>query len=336
MDDNKYKMNIFLILISILLTLGMICFLYFCYDRFINFDKYYHEEEKEEQKENLDISDSQAEILNPFSGDFSNSSLLYLTQIGAMKRSELTNDFVLKMAFSKLTYQDLGIDLNEQYNEDDDIRFTFKADVLENAIGSIFGSLNYYKSDFNTLDLHLMNSDKSVSDTFLYTVKYNKRKDEYNVSFNDINGVVQIQNKELIDSNVFPLHQEVVKYEGRIELDIYPIFIKKQGNLSDEDSAYICYKSYDFEERKFKGKLSDTIYVKNKQDMSLTDLINSHLSGNNDGDEQNSDLLNRNTKNELDRAMEKIDKTELNKYRFTYIEDESGAYVFDSFEILDN
>ena len=181
-----------------------------------------------------------------------------------------------------------------------------------------------------------MNSDKSVSDTFLYTVKYNKRKDEYNVSFNDINGVVQIQNKELIDSNVFPLHQEVVKYEGRIELDIYPIFIKKQGNLSDEDSAYICYKSYDFEERKFKGKLSDTIYVKNKQDMSLTDLINSHLSGNNDGDEQNSDLLNRNTKNELDRAMEKIDKTELNKYRFTYIEDESGAYVFDSFEILDN
>ena len=335
MNDDKYKMNIFLILISILITIGIIGSIYFCYDRYINFDEYYKEEAKEEQKEKIDISDPQVAIINPFSGDFSNSSLLYLTKIKTMKRSELTNDFVLKMAFSKVTYQDLNINLNEQYNEESDFRFTLKADVLEQAIGSVFGSLNYYKSDFNTLDLNLMNSDKTVSDSFLYTIKYNKRKDEYSVSFNDIEELVKIENKELIDSNVIPLYQEAIKYEDRIELDIYPIFIKKQGNLSDEDSAYICYKSFDYEEKKFKGKISDTIYVKNKQDLSLTDLINSRLNGENEDQNDDNDLLNKNSKNELDKAIEKIDKTELIKYRFTYIKDESEAFVFDSFEILE-
>ena len=40
MEDVKYKMNIFEILFSAILSLAIVCFLVFCYDRFINFDKY--------------------------------------------------------------------------------------------------------------------------------------------------------------------------------------------------------------------------------------------------------------------------------------------------------
>ena len=338
MEDEKYKMKFIGILFSILLVLALIAFLIFSYDRYINFELYsaMSEDNQEEFKENIDIASSQINLINPFSGDFSNSSLLYLTKIQQMKRSELTNEFVLKMAFAKLTNQDLGIDLSQEYEDDEDIRFKVNASILEDAIGKIFGSLNYYKNDFNTLDLYLVNSDKTLSDSFLYTIKYNKRKDEYSVLFNSINELIKIENKELINSNVVPVYQEAIQYENRIELSIYPVFIKKQGNLSDEESAYICYKSFDFEERKFKWKLTDTIYVKNNDDLSLTEVINKHL---NPDDEQQENLdkiniLNNNPKNELEKAIDKIEKSDLNNYKFIYMKDENGAYIFDSFEII--
>ena len=336
MDDVKYKMNIFEILFSAILALAIVCFLVFCYDRFINFEKYHKEEEKEKiEKESLDISSVQVQLINPISGDFSNSGLLYLTKIKTMKRSDLTNEFVLKMALAKLSYQDLGIDLGMDYNTegDSDVRFAFKADVLEKEIGNIFGSLNYYKNDFNTLDLYLMNSDKSLSDSFLYSVKYNKRKDEYSILFNNIAELIQIQKKEEINSNVIPVYQEATKYEDRIELDIYPIFIKKQGNLSDEDAAYICYKSYNWDDKKFVGKLTDTIYVKNEDELSLTEVINRKITDVVDASDNNSD--GSGSKNELDEAIKKIDKSQLSDFKFIYTKTEDDVYVFDSFEIKD-
>jgi len=335
MDDVKYKMNIFEILFSAILSLALVCFLVFCYDRFINFDKYHKEEEKEKiEKESIDISSPQIQLINPFSGDFSNSGLLYLTKTKTMKRSDLTNEFVLKMALSKLSYQDLGIDLSMDYNTegDSDVRFTFRADALEKEIGNIFGSLNYYKNDFNTLDLYLMNSDRSLSDSFLYSVKYNKRKDEYSILFNNIAELIQIEKKEEINSNVIPVYQEATKYEDRIELDIYPIFIKKQGNLSDEDAAYICYKSYNCDEKKFVGKLTDTIYVKNEDELSLTEVINRKITDAVDA-KDNSD--GSGSKNELDEAIKKIDKSQLSDYKIIYTKTEDEVYVFDSFEIKD-
>ena len=336
MDDVKYKMNIFEILFSAILALAIVCFLVFCYDRFINFEKYHKEEEKEKiEKESLDISSPQIQLINPFSGDFSNSGLLYLTKIKTMKRSDLTNEFVLKMALAKLSYQDLGIDLGMDYNTegDSDVRFAFKADVLEKEIGNIFGSLNYYKNDFNTLDLYLMNSDKSLSDSFLYSVKYNKRKDEYSILFNNIAELIQIEKKEEINSNAIPVYQEATKYEDRIELDIYPIFIKKQGNLSDEDAAYICYKSYNWDDKKFVGKLTDTIYVKNEDELSLTEVINRKITDVVDASDNNSD--GSGSKNELDEAIKKIDKSQLSDFKFIYTKTEDDVYVFDSFEIKD-
>ena len=334
MEDVKYKMNIFEILFSAILSLAIVCFLVFCYDRFINFEKYHKEEEKIE-KESLDISSTQVQLINPISGDFSNSGLLYLTKIKTMKRSDLTNEFVLKMALAKLSYQDLGIDLGMDCNTegDSDVRFAFKADVLEKEIGNIFGSLNYYKNDFNTLDLYLMNSDKSLSDSFLYSVKYNKRKDEYSILFNNIAELIQIEKKEEINSNAIPVYQEATKYEDRIELDIYPIFIKKQGNLSDEDAAYICYKSYNWDDKKFVGKLTDTIYVKNEDELSLTEVINRKITDVVDANDNNSGGAG--SKNELDEAIKKIDKSQLSDFKFIYTKTEDDVYVFDSFEIKD-
>ena len=337
MEDEKYKMKFIGILLSIILVAVLITFLIFSYDRYTNFDKYSKKDDESqlEQKENIDIASPQIQLMNPFSGDFVSSALLYLTQIQQMQRSDLTNEFVLKMAFAKILNQDIGLDLSREYDDDENVRFTLDANVLEESIGKIFGSLNYYKNDFNTLDLYLLNSDKTQSDSFLYTVKYNKRKDEYSITFNDLEELVKIERKELISSNVIPAYQEAVKYEDRIELDIYPVFVKKQGNLTDEEAAYICYKSYDFEEKKFKWKLTDSIYVKNEEPTSLTEAINRQFNLNRDNEESGeNNILNDKSKNELDEAIEKIDKNELNDYKFVFVKDENGAYIFDSFSII--
>ena len=109
--------------------------------------------------------------------------------------------------------------------------------------------------------------------------------------------------------------------------------MKIEGNLSDEDAAYICYKSYNLDDKKFVGKLTDTIYVKNEDELSLTEVINRKITDVVDANDNNSGGAG--SKNELDEAIKKIDKSQLSDFKFIYTKTEDDVYVFDSFEIKD-
>jgi len=84
--------------------------------------------------------------------------------------------------------------------------------------------------------------------------------------------------------------------------------------------------------KKFVGKLTDTIYVKNEDELSLTEVINRKITDAVDA-KDNSD--GSGSKNELDEAIKKIDKSQLSDYKIIYTKTEDEVYVFDSFEIKD-
>ena len=194
--------------------------------------------------EELDFDSDIVQKLIPFTGAYPSNDLIYITKIRNMKKEDITNDFILKLAFSKVTKDDWS---NSYVAEGE--MLNIDASILDNYVKSIFGNIEYEKADFNNTDLVLENTVSS-----LYDIKYNKDEDKYYININAGDGVE--------DSFIEYLYPKAVKYDDRIEISIHPIYIKNyhdNSNSGEDGFYYIAYKHYNYETNAFISRLTDNM-----------------------------------------------------------------------------
>lgn len=197
----------------------------------------------EEQGVELDFKSEVVQNVFPFTGVFPQNDLRYIAKIKNMDLENITNDFVLKLAWSKVKKDDWAVT-----QKNNGTSFEINAQVLDNYVKSIFGNINYKKDNFNNTDL-VMGS----SDSYLYNIIYDNQEDKYYINFKENN----VQNNSFI-INLYP---KAIKYDDRLEITIHPLYIKCLGESQEENlsDAYVAYQHYNFETKSFIGRLTDTL-----------------------------------------------------------------------------
>jgi len=223
--------------------------------------------EKENQGTELDFNSQLVQNIFPFTGAFPQNDLRYIAKIKNMDLENITNDFVLKLAWSKVKKDDWATS-----QKNNGTSFEINAQVLDNYVKNIFGNISYKKDNFNNTDLVMGNSD-----LYLYDIIYDSEDDKYYINFKEDN----MQNNSFI-INLYP---KATKYEDRIEITIHPLYIKSFGENQEESTAnsYVAYQHYNFETKSFIGRLTDTMdnvfkETENKNNLSepiLNDTISS-------------------------------------------------------------
>ena len=104
--------------------------------------------EKENQGTELDFNSQIVQNIYPFTGAFSQNDLRYIAKIKNMDLENITNDFVLKLAWSKVKKDDWAIS-----QKNNGTSFEINAQVLDNYVKNIFGNISYKKDNFNNTDL---------------------------------------------------------------------------------------------------------------------------------------------------------------------------------------
>lgn len=197
----------------------------------------------EEQGVELDFKSEVVQNVFPFTGVFPQNDLRYIAKIKNMDLENITNDFILKLAWSKVKKDDWAVT-----QKNNGTSFEINAQVLDNYVKSIFGNINYKKDNFNNTDL-VMGS----SDSYLYNIIYDNQEDKYYINFKENN----VQNNSFI-INLYP---KAIKYDDRLEITIHPLYIKCLGESQEENlsDAYVAYQHYNFETKSFIGRLTDTL-----------------------------------------------------------------------------
>ena len=223
--------------------------------------------EKENQGTELDFNNQLVQDIFPFTGVFPQNDLRYIAKIKNMDLENITNDFVLKLAWSKVKKDDWAVS-----QKNNGTSFEINAQVLDNYVKSIFGNINYKKDNFNNTDLVMGNSD-----SYLYDIIYDSEDDKYYINFRENN----TQNNSFIIS----LYPKAIKYEDRIEITIHPLYIKCFGENQEEGNAnsYVAYQHYNFETKSFVGRLTDTMdnvfeKTENTDDLSSEPTLNDTIS----------------------------------------------------------
>ena len=250
-EKKKNQMSKWQIVIAILITITLIflvIYSYFKQNEIIEnlknqlLDKS-ETSSSEEQGVELDFNSEVVQNVFPFTGVFPQNDLRYIAKIKNMDLENITNDFVLKLAWSKVKKDDWAVS-----QKNNGTSFEINAQVLDNYVKSIFGNINYKKDNFNNTDL-VMGS----SDSYLYNIIYDNQEDKYYINFKENN----VQNNSFI-INLYP---KAIKYDDRLEITIHPLYIKCLGESQEENlsDAYVAYQHYNFETKSFIGRLTDTL-----------------------------------------------------------------------------
>ena len=202
-------------------------------------------EEKRNEGVSLDFQDEDVQKIYPFTGAFPTNDLAYLTKLKNVDRKNMTNEFVLRMGFAKVTKDDWA---DSYVAEDEPVEID--ARILDKYIKNIFGEIEYNHTDFSNEDLAI---DKSF--TSLYNNKYNKETDTYTINLNVGDGVG--------DSYIEAHTITTTQYGDRIEIVVNPIYMKNLGQKKNKKGEYAfyykCYSSYDFKTSEFDGELTGEI-----------------------------------------------------------------------------
>lgn len=206
-------------------------------------------EDKRAEGVNLDINDEDIQKIYPFTGAFPTNELAYLTKLKNVNRENMSNEFILRTAFAKVTKEDWA----ESYTSETE-PVEIDASVLEKYIEDVFGNIEYTHSDFSNFDLSV---DGAI--TSLYENEYDEKTKTYTINFNEGDGVE--------DSYVDVHTVKVFQHGDKIKIVINPIYVDNLGQKTNDEGEnaffYKCYSSYDFKTEKFEGELTgelDKIY----------------------------------------------------------------------------
>ena len=201
------------------------------------------------------FSDEIVQKIIPLTGAFPSNDFRYIANIKEISRKNITNDFILKLAWSKVKKEDWQ---NSYTGETSAV--SIDASVLDKYIKDIFGNIEYKNANFSNKDLVMAGSDTS-----LYDIIYDKPSNKYYIQFEAGDGV---QDSFIIDN----LYSKAMKYNDRIEITLHPIYVKNCGEMLGKDGiyhfSYVAYQHYNFETKSFIGRLTDTlenIYEKNTE-----------------------------------------------------------------------
>jgi cbb3-type cytochrome oxidase subunit 3 len=317
-DVSMKKYQIAAILAIFLILVGLVVYAYFeqekisakneaiiSKDNVENSEENLDEDSEEENDESqITLSTSKGEELNfnseivqslfPLTGAFPGNDMRYFAKIKNADSSNMSNDFILKTAWAKVTKEDWA----DSYTAENEI-LSIDASILDNYVKEIFGNIEYQKTDFSNRDLTLENN----SSTSLYNVTYNAEEDKFYIDFVGGDGVE--------DSYILPMYQTATKYSDRIEISVRALYIKNLGQSQNADGtydfSYIAYQHYNFETKSFVGRLTDT----------LSDIY--------DGvDEITEEPI-------LNKAIQAINIQSLENYTFVYkLNEETNTYEFSS------
>lgn len=206
-------------------------------------------EEKRNEGISLDIQDEKVQKIYPFTGAFPTNELAYLSKLKNVNRENMTNEFILRTAFAKVTKDDWAASY-EAEGEPVEI----DAKVLDGYIKDIFGNIEYTHDDFSNFDLSV---DGAV--TSLYEAEYNEKTKTYTIEINEGDGV---------EDSYIDVHTiKATQHGDKIKIVINPIYLDNIGEKKNEDGEYAfnykVYSSYDFKTKKFENELTgelDKIY----------------------------------------------------------------------------
>ena len=159
------------------------------------------QEKLEENKgKELDFNSDIVQTIFPLTGAFPGNDMRYIASIKNMNLQNITNDFILKLGWAKVTNEDLA----SSY-QGEGLPSTIDAKILDNYIKDIFGDIAYVKDDFSNIDLRLEASDNS-----LYDITYNQEEDKYYINF--------IEDDKVEDSFILNIDPKVIQYDNKIEI----------------------------------------------------------------------------------------------------------------------
>lgn len=218
--------------------------------------------EKRNEGINLEIDGERLQKIYPFTGDFSRNELSYLSKLKNVNRDNMTNEFVLRTAFAKVTEDDLSVSYKTENK-------TMEIDtkILEEYIADIFGNIEYTHSDFSNFDLEI-----DGARTSLYEAKYDETTKTYKINFNEGDG--------LEDSYIDVHTIKATQHGDKIKIIINPIYFDNIGKKKNDEGKsvfhYKSYASYDFKKEKFENELTgelDLIYNDSVQKMDFVNEI---------------------------------------------------------------
>ena len=219
-------------------------------------------DEKRNEGISLDIDSEKVQKFYPFTGAFPTNEFAYLAKLKNVDRENMTNEFILRTAFAKVTKEDWA----ESYKSEGK-PVEIDAKVLEGYIEDIFGDIEYTHEDFSNFDLEV---DGAV--TSLYEAEYNAKTDTYKIQINEGDGV---------DDSYIDMHTiKVYQHGDKIKIVMNPIYLDNIGEKKNEDGEYSfhykAYSSYDFKTEEFANELTgelDKIYKAYTVNLEFVDEI---------------------------------------------------------------
>jgi len=210
------------------------------------------ETEIEEDKLDYFYSEEVRKIY-PFTGAFPSSWMVYLYKLDSdgldnvKINGEFDDDFILKMAFSKVTKNDWY----NSYTGEGELLY-IKTEIFDQYVKDIFGDITYKKIDFDTKKLEIVDINDGLNINFekLYTAKFNNENIEIQLS------VPSSANFYAIET----AYEKAVKYEDKIEITIKPYIIRY--NMDDADSIDTVYARYNYNTKKFSEELTELASIK--------------------------------------------------------------------------
>lgn len=253
-----------------------------------------NESEELDEPEELDFESDIVQKIYPFTGAFPSNDLGYLAKIKNINKENITNEFILRIGFSKVTKEDWASTYTAEGEP-----VSIKENLLKEYIEDIFGDIEYKNENFSNYDLSIKDSKTS-----LYKNVYNSNNNTYTIRTIAGDGVG--------DSYIEPLYTKALKYDDKIELEIYPIYIENLGQHQTEDGEYKflykAYKTFDYEKQEFKDELTGTI------EESLY-----------------KEIINPTDPIEYIEEIKNIKEEQLEKYTITYkLNEENNEYEFES------
>ncbi len=254
MEEKKNKMKTYQLIISFLLVIIFIAIIIYAFykqndilNTIVEQNKTQTSQENEESTgTELDFNSELVQTIFPLTGAFPGNDMRYIANIKNMNLQNITNDFILKLGWAKVTNEDLASSYQGEGTTS-----IIDSKILDKYIKDIFGEdIKYTKSNFSNTNLRLENSSTS-----LYNITYNSEDDKYYIDF--------IEEDANQDSFILMMYPKAIQYEDEIEISIHPLYIKNLGVSQNTNGSYefsyVAYQHYNFETRSFTGRLTDTM-----------------------------------------------------------------------------
>ena len=196
-----------------------------------------------EQGQEIDFNSAEVQKIMPFTGAFPSTEYRYLYKLGDINASNITNEFILRMAFSKVTKEDWA----DSYKGEDQ-PVSIGANVLDQYVKDIFGNVSYTKTEFSNKDLEVNINGQGQANI------YDSKLDGDRIVINWLLGAD-------VDSDIIEMaSKKAVKYSDRIEITLNPIILKFENQSEDDGNMiYTTYSRYNYDNQECEGEVKANV-----------------------------------------------------------------------------